>query len=1341
MLRQSVISYAGGMDQDTARDAYPPNKYYAANNLRLLTKNGLSTGDLASEPGNTYSFEYPSVTYGIYQLSFDTATLAQVTDSRVVVNIGNAQGHMDSFSFGDGWDPPTINLVYDELVALLVNHIAAKLVSVIKYGDHINVIGYDRPIEVFAQYCSGLVSSQRTFVYRGSIVIRDIALIFTSSTSVNGSAGSYQIWKLNTTNSGYTITDLVSNKLVPSKHLIYNSPDLALSALYKVRGLGNYETPDIVKIYFTDMVANLRHMNVMDSNLIGYPVEHFDIVPAVTFGTITIGDVEGGGNYKAGMVQYAYCLFNVNGSQTTYSPVSPLVHLTGSTESGMSTDYLGSPLDTLVNKAVNVTISSIDQDFDYIRVVALHYNSVTATPDINIVKEIRIPESGTVSFVDGGNSYGIVTYSEFTTIGTVNFMCKAMEAKENILFAANITQDFFDVTDWDSRAYRFTSQDLAVFDGDPVRIVSTFEHEDGTPIALNADCIQKDAYGLGCKFNLDHNIGGEGPNIKYELVLTSIPIDDYGSVDPARLGVDLDGGSGYALAGTQADYTGYQRFETYRFAIIFENTKGQFSFAKWIADIKMPYAHDSEPTKTTYVNGGVNKTDYVTFYKDAITGKVMANALGVKFYVKNLPTDAVGYKIVRCKREDWDKTIVTQGLWNKLTRDTNFTFPLHLGLDTGYTISGRADGCLISPEISFYKNLKMQSEDYIQVVGIMDSASISVAGPNDFTGVYKFTNFTPAYDNSDYHDEYPVEDVKVAGPGWAARFMVGDTVYANYVFSPTDENVSWYYHATGLFFNLSAIIPVIDWPASGGRMDFLVNYCRDISQYGGNSYDARLYNQYIPCSSLLTTVNTFNAVYSGDTIIEYFDCMLQPCDVDGVAGGPGNETDYALAIYLPVETSINLALRTDKPFSKREGEVGRAYLSETAGVHGTLTQSSDMYLYNTAYSKQSESQVYTVRPAELSDNEVFDARIYAGLTKVAGELIDKWTTFLPDNRIDVDGRYGSINALLNWEDKLVFMQDTGWGAVSVNEKILTMPDETGQALTLGKGGILDDFRYVSTRTGCVSSDHVFVGGITKDVIYYIDAINNNLMLYTATGQYYAKNETAPLSVMKGIMSYMNNLKSDDYITKTDQITGTGMSITYYPDARRIMFNFTKTEYAMVSTISLAFNEIGQIFEGTFDYASQVNLAIQNAYYSMQPDGNRMFVNGTGDDGNFFGSNKTYNIDFVLNPNPLSSNSFTNAEYNLTMKDENGVDLPFTNFADMRLFNDYQDSGLIPLVYGVNSRRRFRIWRCDLPRNAGGNLDRVRSQAARLQFRFWNNGQTKISFVLEPMTIKFVPNDV
>lgn len=527
---------------------------------------------------------------------------------------------------------------------------------------------------------------------------------------------------------------------------------LGFTSSSKIDAIGRYESATVQKVYWADSVNNVRSINIVDDNSGRLPSD-LDLVPNFSQGNITISSIVNGGNIKAGNRQYAYRLFTKNGSQTCFSVPSNMLAFTEDTVSGIG-EFTGTDYNLTTKKSARISITGINTSFDYIRVYAIHYSAFN-TPTIELVLEEAVTDSD-MTLVDTGNILDTITLEEFNAIGDTNFKAKTLTSKNNILLAANIEEDTFDL-DIDCRAYRFNnegSSPVAHFydsDGTHYQLFSqsagihapfwwqsdTATGEDWS-IPIDADCINRyndeflqtaDNYNNlqpvldRCLYQYNGTtIGGSGPIVSYAIELdataTTLAADAaYTEVTNSNLKFVLSGDS-------------HKCGETYRYGIEFYDKKGKPYFVKWVGDIRMPY----EDVFTMQATSG---------------GQIDANKLNIKFTVdltsSHVPAGFVdkvsGFRIVRVQRTEEDRSIVAQGYtWRTKTNTTgdgkassHYCLPYAGPSSTLYENSGaegEANGPydyihpLYSPELFFNKGIKLNGEGYrAKISGIYGKAN------------------------------------------------------------------------------------------------------------------------------------------------------------------------------------------------------------------------------------------------------------------------------------------------------------------------------------------------------------------------------------------------------------------------------------------------------------------------------------------------------------------------------------------------------------------------------------------------------------------------------------------
>lgn len=409
--------------------------------------------------------------------------------------------------------------------------------------------------------------------------------------------------------------------------------NLGFSEENPIQAIYNYENEIIQKVYWVDGKNQLRFMNIRHSiengdteELIDLESSSINIVSDYTLSQIELDSTSGGGIHTSGMIQYAYNLYKINGSQTSLSPISDLIAL----DKGLLLG--GGEVNEVIGTSLLLKIPRLDPKFDYIKIYAIKYTSFNQNPSISLIKDEKIDSYENYIFTDSGNSINQLSISEFLFLGSNPIRPKHIESKDNRLFSSNYRDTAY-VLDIDCRAYSHNQNGLtdlrsgAVFhNGVTLQGGSSIIFSSNTPVSdyvypTSLDGINPD-YEIYRYQKDGSTFGGEGLFIKYELTQT----------DSSNLDGDLK----------------YLRFfkddEIYRIGIEFYNKLGQKTEVKWIADFK---------ARKGNLEGNYN-TLKVTIKKPEFDAYIASLNLSDEF-------KPVGYKIVRAERNLKDKTIICQG--------------------------------------------------------------------------------------------------------------------------------------------------------------------------------------------------------------------------------------------------------------------------------------------------------------------------------------------------------------------------------------------------------------------------------------------------------------------------------------------------------------------------------------------------------------------------------------------------------------------------------------------------------------------------------------------------------
>lgn len=522
--------------------------------------------------------------------------------------------------------------------------------------------------------------------------IRDYAIVFTK---INDSEN-FNVYRLDFSNSG---VEIGVKKIISNITLDIPQED----GHYNISTTCRWESSDNVKVYWCDGKNQIRLINLdpaHDSYNSSITPELMDIIPHGVLPPFKIKGI-GTGSLKSGKWQYCYQLFNARSTETSLSILSPMVSLSETNTNLNSIKVLGSPSKQNSGKSIRLeAILPSTNRFSRAKIIALYYENNKDVPVITVIDDISVSGS-TLYYEDkGGSVVTELTVDEFNALVSYSFSAKVLEAKDNMLFAANITENTWDISDeYDSRAYRCDINGNVVLNSNSGQETITFHIDQvGTyDVPKDHDCISPSVYNQGNYIYTkdssgNYVLGGAGKNIKYRFLQTDLIEDGSYQTDgglskdgfelssPAVISnglklftVNTSGnreevgslpfGStasrvlNYSNPEVESLVRGYKRSEIYRFAIVFYNDLNLPSPAHWIGDILMP--------SNTIGEGHEAFTNGVSAYWDGGTASnvaVVTHPLGIEFEVKNIPSGVTGFEIVRCERTILDRTIAMQGV-------------------------------------------------------------------------------------------------------------------------------------------------------------------------------------------------------------------------------------------------------------------------------------------------------------------------------------------------------------------------------------------------------------------------------------------------------------------------------------------------------------------------------------------------------------------------------------------------------------------------------------------------------------------------------------------------------
>lgn len=1101
------------------------------------------------------------------------------------------------------------------------------------------------------------------------------------------------------------------------------------------------EKGNVRKVYWTSG-TQVRVINIDDATNSTKDPEEFSLVRRCLLSTPLYVSTTGG-SLKSGMYRYSYCLFNVNGSETSYSDLSQYIPLSNSAVITDPTnkngwDFQGSSSDEDSNKGIvisisqNTTLSPYQTTFSNIRVVRVYYSTQSTIPEVSIVYEGA--NTSTVVVTDTGASLlGTLAYEEFAT-KNLNIWAKTIETKNDYLFLGNTTINNFDVT-YDARAYRFNSvRQGKLFDAS-TGVIQWDVSTDGYSVPETYDCqnnfnlVERDNYtgNTGtirpayedCKYKADGTtLGGQGINVSYRFV--THPIRAFSTTTSTYLDP-----SDYA-------YIGYQRDEIYRFGIVLYNKYGESSFVKWIGDIRMPSIKEMP-----IISGG-----YIS-------------VLGVIFTVSNLPSDITGWQIVRVPRDSKDQTVVDTGYvghFQTMTAGNNLYFGTAANsytpdLLTEHRPSLNASGSpyksvleYICGETNYNKN---NSSNYNRIdihVGVSSTTWLR-------------TGLSKPYDNDNacltYLYQYTVGDVvkSIKTLGTYKYNGVRDQsseVALPSIFGPSlkVKSISNDSHSRGVKGSTLILKTYADISASdsGGNVYYPGYTLRrnHVKGYGGYSYYARNNNEYVPCSPIIPKTTSSASVYGGDTFITWCE-YNRVCWYDDGDGGQSYDYDrLSQVVRMFVESKINFGYTVNPRMTTytkyvptsdnlENGNYNFLPMWETSGAwlftndgDEYFTQDFDLYTYNPTYSVMHYEGVYLPKPTYYNNTSSYPTRIFKSLKKINGELSDSWSKILVNNYKDLDSKYGDLTALNTFNNYLYAFQSTGIAVLPVEDREVVQSSNTA-TLAVGNGGVLERYDYISNSSGTNFENSVIN---TINNIYYIDDTNKKLCLLNQNGVQF-------LSDMKGLLSFTSSRSYYHCAT------------LWNPKLSEIWFN--------VDGETVVYNESLQIFTSFLDTYFTDGIQIGNktlCYADVDVEEypiSNMCIIDTGKHGAYnintkWAANGVYipissgtsQLKFIVNPNNGVKNRFDSIEINNTASigvSDYSSSITFTS----ALFKNYYQTSTVS-SFNTTAKRKFRTWRLNTLRDS--NIYRLHDNFMKVELTY-----NPASYIGYGSDIKFSVNNI
>lgn len=477
------------------------------------------------------------------------------------------------------------------------------------------------------------------------------------------------------------------------------------------------------------------------------------------------------------------------------------------------------------------------------------------------------------------------------------------------------------------------------------------------------------------------------------------------------------------------------------------------------------------------------------------------------------------------------------------------------------------------------------------------------------------------------------------------------------------------------------------------------------NRFGGQTEEAFENNQWLPCGEPVSLVNDNSGVRSsvtitwteGDTYYQRYDHLkTYPFTLE-------DQNAITDIVSFMCETRVNI----DGRYDRNRGQTSNFAITPT-----------NFNLMNDVYSQQNNFFNYrTVNPNKLNlDN--FHNSITWTKTKTAGELIDTWTNITLASTLDLDGDKGYIRAIRRFNNSLIAFQDRGISQILYNENMQIASTE-GVPIEIANSGKVNGKRYLSDKIGCTNKWSMCE---TPNGIYFIDDITKGIFLFNG--------RLDNLSDRLGFHSWINAKSTGINIWNPKDFNG---FVTYYDKVNGDVFFISKDE-------CLAFSEPIAQFTSFYSYEHMpyfINLEDRGIAINTTEEGTiyRAWLHNEGNYNMFFNKYQPFYTTVIANPDMPEDKIFNNLEFRADSW--NGSTLLNTTFDTLTTWNEYQTgTATLNNILGRPSelKKKFRIWRANIPRASANGRDRMRNPW--LYIKLSMEGENTNKTVLHDMIVHY-----
>lgn len=451
------------------------------------------------------------------------------------------------------------------------------------------------------------------------------------------------------------------------------------------------------------------------------------------------------------------------------------------------------------------------------------------------------------------------------------------------------------------------------------------------------------------------------------------------------------------------------------------------------------------------------------------------------------------------------------------------------------------------------------------------------------------------------------------------------------------------------------------------------------NRFGGQTEEAFENNHWLPAGELFSLLDAdgnpvpYLYVYytEGDTFFQRYDCMkVYPSTLE-------DQNSVNEIVSFMCETRVNIEGRYDR----NRGQISNLTMTPT-----------NFNMMNPVYNQANNFFNYRAINHSKFNLNYFPNTITWTKEKQLGSIIDTWTNITMASTLDLDGDKGEVVSLNTFKNEIFAFQRMGLSNILFNSRV-QIPTSDGIPIEITNGLKVSGKRYISNTIGCANKWSI---AESPSGLYFIDNETNSLYLFNG--------EIVSLSDKLGFRQWI----SAHNVHVNWEPVGYNNYRSFYDKNNNDVY-FTYKDHC------LCYSELINQFTSFMSYEGvPAMFNVSSEFYAFK--NGKMWEQFAGDYNMFFGEYKPFSITFVANAEEPNDKIFNTVEFRADSWDGDNL-MSNKTFDTLDVWNEYQH-GTTPLtnLLGHPSplKKKFRIWRANIPRAIVNNRDRIRNTWAYIK---------------------------